>query len=383
MSGDARSAARLVEQVWYGPKTAARAARLGLLPFGALYGLVVAARGRLFDRGLLPVHETALPALSIGNLTVGGTGKTPVAAWLAGELRSRGAHPAIVLRGYGADEPLVHAALNPDIPVIADADRVAGIATARARGADVAVLDDAFQHRRARRVADVVLISADRWDPRHRRLLPAGPWREPLSALRRATLVVVTRKAADAARAREVMEAAREAAPDVPAAVVQLAPGELRAAGSAGAQTAAEPLSRLAGASVLVISAIGDANALHAQLSRAGARLEPPPEAYPDHHPFDAADATRLANLGARADYVLCTLKDAVKLAPLWPRAGPPLWYVSQRVAPEWGAGAVDRVLERVLAARDPGTIDAHPRTAGSHRLTDTPHGHRPPPADR
>lgn len=382
MSGEARSAARFVERVWYGDDGLARGARLALRPLGALYGLVVAARGRLFDSGLLQVHDTELPALSVGNLSVGGTGKTPVSAWLAAELEARAARPAVVLRGYGDDEPLVHAILNPRIPVVTNADRVAGIREARERGADVVVLDDAFQHRRAHRVADVVLLSADRWGPPPALVLPAGPWREPLVALRRASLVLVTRKAASAARAAEVVNAVRAAARGVPTAVVHLAPGEIHPApGTLGAREGAA-LSALAGASVFAISAIGDARAFHQQLVGCGARLSPPPAAFPDHHAFDAGEAARLARQGEAAERVVCTLKDAVKLAPLWPRAGPPLWYVSQRVTPEEGADAVEEVLRTVLDARV-GRGRVNLDTTGSGRLTATDHGHRPPPADR
>src|SRR5690348_7442624 len=137
----------------------------------------------------MTTHDPVLPTLSVGNVTVGGTGKTPVAAWIAAELIDRGARPAIVLRGYGDDEPLVHARLNPDVPVIVAPDRLEGIARAAASGADVAVLDDAFQHRRAQRTADIVLVSAERWT-RTPRLLPAGPWRESLRALRRTSMIL-------------------------------------------------------------------------------------------------------------------------------------------------------------------------------------------------
>jgi tetraacyldisaccharide 4'-kinase len=142
-------------------------------------------------------------------------------------------------------------------------------------------------------------------------------------------------------------------------------------------------LSALSGAAVFVISAIGDARAFHEQLVERGARLVPPPAAFPDHHPFDGGEVARLAREGSRAELVVCTLKDAVKLAPLWPRAGPPLWYVSQRVTPEGDADAVEKVLRTVLDARAPRDRAAHLDSPGSGRLTATDHGHRPPPADR
>src|SRR5919205_723592 len=125
----------LVERVWFGDDLLARAARDALLPGEILYGAVIGLRKALYDSGILTTHKPALPTVSVGNLTVGGTGKTPVAAWIATELIERGERPAIVLRGYGEDEPLVHARLNPTIPVIVSADRASGIVNARVAGA--------------------------------------------------------------------------------------------------------------------------------------------------------------------------------------------------------------------------------------------------------
>ncbi len=199
---------RLLDHIWESSAPDARVARALLSPFGWGYGAAVALRNLAYDRGWYDAHELALPAIAIGNLTVGGTGKTPIAAWFATALRARGARPAIVLRGYGGDEVLVHRRLNPGIPVVADADRVRGVSTARAEGATVVVLDDGFQHRRARRDADVVLLSADRAGPF--RYLPAGPWREPLQSLRRASAIVVTRRNASRVSAQELLaQAAR------------------------------------------------------------------------------------------------------------------------------------------------------------------------------
>ena len=171
----------------------ARAVRSALLPASWVFGAIVARRNARFDAATL--RRAALPSLSVGNLTVGGTGKTPVAAWCVEQLRARGARPAIVMRGVGDDEWRVHGLLNPGTPVIVSADRSDGVFTARARGADCVVLDDAFQHRQAARVADVVLVSADGFSGRAH-LLPAGLYREPLTALRRAQAVLVTDKAA-------------------------------------------------------------------------------------------------------------------------------------------------------------------------------------------
>jgi tetraacyldisaccharide 4'-kinase len=272
--------------------------------------------------------------ISIGNLTVGGTGKTPIAAWVAGELKAIGARPAVILRGYaGGDEIEVHRHLNPGIPVIRNPDRVAGVQRAAEEGADIAVLDDAFQHRRIARVSDIVLVSADAWDG-DVRLLPAGPWREPLSALRRATVAIVTRKAADDPQVDAVTRAL--GAYDVPVAVASLALGSLRTL--AGHERA---LDSIRGEAVHAVAGIGDAGAFFAQLRGVGARVVP--HAFRDHHAFTSSDADRVARAAAGAP-VVCTLKDAVKLDREWPRGAGPLWYVSQRVE-------FDRGREAVLAS--------------------------------
>jgi tetraacyldisaccharide 4'-kinase len=338
---------RVIDRLWWGDGPAARAGRLALLPLELLYGGAVAARGALYDAGVLRSYSPAIPAVSVGNITTGGTGKTPVAAWLAGTLAELGAHPAIVLRGYGADEPLVHARLNPGVPVVVSADRLAGIARAAAGGADVAVLDDAFQHRRARRAVDIVLVSAERWS-RRPRLLPAGPWREPARALRRASLLLVTRKAASAEEAVSTAADLARAAPGIACGVVRLALSELRAAG--GDQV--RPLNALAGARVRAISGIGDPGSFLRQLAEHGAHVHA--HTLPDHHPYSAVSAERLAAAMEPGEMAVCTLKDAVKLAPVWPRAAPPLWYVSQRLMVEHGAEAIGSLLATVLAARRP-----------------------------
>ncbi len=334
------------DAIWFGTGPGARLARSLLFPFEQVYAGVVALRGAAYDRGVLSSHDAVLPVLSIGNLSVGGTGKTPIAAWVAGELRAAGATPAIVLRGYGDDEPLVHQALQPDVHVVMAPDRVAGVKDARSRGADVAVLDDGFQHRRIRRHADWVLISADRWTGDRMHLIPAGPWRERLSALKRASLVVVTRKAAVRDAAIGVVEAVRRSAPALPVAIIHLAPDALRRVGD----TVSRDLASLRGANVRLVAAVGDPNALRVQIEAQGAIVDG--HFFPDHHAFTDVEVARLASGLAADTVVLCTLKDAVKIAPRWPRAGPALWYVSQRVIVEDGADHLSRSIRSVLSAR-------------------------------
>jgi tetraacyldisaccharide 4'-kinase len=340
-----------VRALWEDDSLGWRAARAALIPAELLFDVGTALRSTLYSSGVLTSHPTPVPAIAVGNLTVGGTGKTPIAAHLARRLVELGARPAIVLRGYGNDEPLVHRALNPDVRVVVAADRVVGTHQAYRDGCDVVVLDDAFQHRRVQRVADVVLISADApWDKR-RHVLPAGPWRERLTAARRATLVVVTRKAASHERASHVADDVARAA-GVQTAIVHLVASNLREAGD---DSVAE-IDELRGESVLAISGIGDRGAFHAQLEEHGATVVG--EAFRDHHRFTPADAADLAAKATRYDRAVCTLKDAVKLRPLWP-PGTPLWYVSQRVDVERGGGALDAVLTTALRARSaPSNLD-------------------------
>jgi tetraacyldisaccharide 4'-kinase len=335
---------RAIDEIWTARGKRARVLRALLTPAELLYGAGVSVRGKLYDWGVLPAEEFSVPVLSIGNLTVGGTGKTPVAAWFARRILDRGVTPGIVLRGYGGDETIVHRRLNEGIPVIADPDRARGIREAIANGVGAVVLDDAFQHRRAGRDADVVLINADAWGGRPR-LLPAGPWREPLRSARRATLIVVTRKIADKSVVADVRRALANAAPSVPVVSIHLAPSELRS--TATGQSL--PLQALQGADLTAIAAIAYPDAFFKQLTQLGAIVRP--ISFPDHHAFTAAEARALVTRASDSDFVVCTLKDAVKLEALWPAEAGSLWYVSQRLRIEDGQQHVDRLIENLLSS--------------------------------
>ena len=168
-----------------------------------LYALVVARRNRAFDRGQ-GVGRASIPVISIGNMTTGGTGKTPMVMLTCRLLAEMGRHPAIAMRGYKADgagrsdEAEEYRRLLPDVPVLVGADRLASITAHLAGGAggehsamDCVVLDDGFAHRRLHRDLDVVLLHAG-VDLTTERLLPTGDLREPLGGLARAGLVVLT-----------------------------------------------------------------------------------------------------------------------------------------------------------------------------------------------
>jgi len=345
MSADARLR-ELAEWVWHADGPPAQVARGLLSPLAWAFAQGVQRRNARFDRALAAdtLPAMALPAMSVGNLTVGGTGKTPVASWFVARLQARGAHPALLLRGYGDDEWRVHERLTPGAAVIVNPDRVAGAVTARERGADCVVLDDAFQHRRARRLSDVVLVGADQWQPAAR-LLPAGPYRESFGALARATAVIVTVKAARVDTVDAAVDAVLRHVDPSRLAVVELAATGLRdALGQADAPA-------LRGLRVTAVSAIGNPAAFEQQLERGGAVIGAHLR-YPDHHQFTGGEISEMVRVAEQGDGVVCTLKDAVKLGGLWPRFGPSLWYLSQTVVIKRGAEVLDNECDRVLAAR-------------------------------
>ena len=335
---------RIVESAWTGRGKRARTLRALLSPIELAYRGAVAMRGWMYDSGLFPSEKFSVAVVSVGNLSVGGTGKTPIAAWIARTLTEKGFKPGIVLRGYGGDETLVHQRLNANVPVIVASDRPRGIREAIARGADIVILDDAFQHRRAARDMDVLLMDADSWSG-SARLLPAGPWREPLQSARRASLVIITRKNADKASVEAARRAVAAAAPDVPIAIVHLAAGELRS--TATGQTL--PLHALRGADLTAIAAIARPESFFRQLTELGAVVRP--HSFADHHAFTTSEARNLAAQASSSDFVVCTLKDAVKLESIWPAEAGSLWYVSQRLKIEDGQPHIDRMLDDLLSS--------------------------------
>src|SRR5439155_7923028 len=301
---------------------------------------VRAARGRA-DAVRLP-----LPTIAVGNLSVGGTGKTPLAAWIADYCVARGRTPGILLRGYGGDEPLVHRRLVPQAVVVANPDRVAGAVAARAQGARVFVLDDAYQLLGVGRDLNIAVVSAESaaaspWP------LPAGPWREGRDALGRADLIVVTRRCASAEAARVLADrlGRRRRGVETPVCTARLAVTHLEGMRSGGRQE----LEVLAGRRVLAAAGIADPESFAAQLGTAGASVQL--VAYQDHHAYRPADLERLVRAAAGGDYVVVTEKDAVKLRRQWPgSAAEPLVAV---LAVHWerNGRALEQAVDAALAS--------------------------------
>lgn len=314
MRADRGAGERWIRTWWRGEAgVAGTLANVVAAPVEAAFRGVVRLRNALYGAGLLPSQPGDLPVISVGNLTVGGTGKTPVSAWMVRTFIESGVAPALVARGYGRDELLLHARWNPGVPVVAAARRWEGVRQAAHSGAEVVVVDDGFQHRKLRRDADVVLLAAE--TPFPGRSLPRGPYREQPGALRRADLVIVTRKGASEEEARRVVDRVGESAPDVPVARVALvAIGWGTLTGGEGGPPEELPM---------VVTGVAQPEGVRTLARRqlglgldgASRRGDATPlMAFPDHHEFDLADVMAVARASAGRPVVV-TEKDAVKLA--------------------------------------------------------------------
>jgi len=345
---------RLVRWLWSSRTPLPRVVRAALVPPALLYRGVTMARAAAYRYGWLAARTLPCPTVSVGNLAVGGSGKTPLAAWVAAQCARRGRRPGILLRGYGGDEHLVHQRLVPEAVVVPDPDRVAGAARAVAAGADVLVLDDAYQRLDVARQLNIAAVSAE-----HARSvpwpLPAGPWREGWGALGRADLIVVTRKRASREEGARLAAGLRRRWPGIPVAVAQLAVEHFEELYSGRRH----PLPALAGKRVLVAAGIADPASLAVQVRASGAEVQL--VAYQDHHPYPERDVRRLVQALADADYVVVTEKDAVKLRRRWPEGAREPLVASLEVRWEGNGEAVQRALDALLA-RAPAS---GPRTEG------------------
>jgi tetraacyldisaccharide 4'-kinase len=242
------------------------------------------------------------------------------------------------LRGYGGDETLVHRRSVPEAIVVANADRVAGAEAALAQGAQVLVLDDAYQRLDVRRDLNLAVVAAEttravRW------AVPAGPWREGVEALDRADALIVTRKRATP-EAAEVLADELSSRVAGPVAIAHLGLRHLEGLVS-GRRVAA---SELSGRRVVAAAGIADPDAFVAQVKSIGAQVQV--ATWKDHHDYRDEDLAWLAHAARRADHVVMTEKDAVKLRDRWPASVPePLVAV---LGLEW-----ERAGDRIVAALD------------------------------
>lgn len=336
-----------LQRVWYERRS--QWFSLLLLPLSWVFGSVAAVRRAAYRRGWSHSFRVSRPVIVVGNITVGGTGKTPMTIWLAERLRSRGVRVGIVLRGYGgtstqwprdvtdetsADEvgdEAVLLARRTGAVVVAGPDRVAAANRAIERGAQVIVCDDGLQHYRLARDLEIAVID-ERRGLGNRRLLPAGPLREPPSRLDSVNLRVLTRRVQPAS-ASSALPNAIVTTPFLGEAV-SLGTGEKR------------DLQSFVGSRVHAIAGIGNPQAFFDALTGLGLTVDAQP--LPDHARLTEADITFPDGAS-----VLMTEKDAVKCPP--GAAASRLancWAVRLDVAiSEADAQAIDRLLDRILAA--------------------------------
>jgi tetraacyldisaccharide 4'-kinase len=331
-----------LQRLWYGD--AARWLSSLLLPLAAVFGLAAAARRAAYRRGVFQTQRLSRPIVVVGNITVGGVGKTPFIIWLANRLAARGVRVGVVLRGYGGrsetwprevasstpadevgDEAVLIATRTPAI-VVAGPDRVAAARRAIDLGAQIVLSDDGLQHYRLGRDREIAVVDAQR-GLGNGRLLPAGPLREPPARLDAVDLVVHTRRGSAGetrlpGRSVIAVAALREA--------YSLEDGQTRALGA------------FAGRRVHAIAAIGNPQAFFEALAGAGLDVDARP--LPDHAALTPADV-------AFADDapVLMTEKDAVKCRGFADRRR--LWAVRQELELDAADSAsVDAVIEPLLA---------------------------------
>jgi tetraacyldisaccharide 4'-kinase len=325
--------------------------RIGLRAASVPYGLAVRLRNIAYQRGWLPSEHMPVPVVSVGNLTAGGTGKTPCVEYVARYYRGRDRRVAILSRGYASaggrnDEALVLEENLPDVPHLQGADRVALARTAiEELESEILVLDDGFQHRRLKRDLDLVLVDASApWG--HGYLLPRGLLREPTGSLRRAGVIVMTRCDQTPAELRERLRHTIERiAPEVPLIETTHHAAELR--NSAEAST---PLEVLREGPVAAFCGIGNPEAFRRSLLGLGACLTDF-RSYPDHHAYrreDVEELRRWAGSLTRDSILVTTQKDLVKLR-LSQLGDRPLWYLRIHLRVESGQDVLDGHLQAVL----------------------------------
>jgi tetraacyldisaccharide 4'-kinase len=334
---------RQLMQLWYREHASAAL----LQPLAWAYGVVVALRQRAYASGWARSASAGRPVVVVGNLTVGGTGKTPLTLWLAHALRAEGLRVGIVARGYGSrngrgprrvdalarwqevgDEPLI-LARRSGCPTVVGTDRLAAARALAAQGVDVILADDGLQHLRLARDCEIVVVDGAR-GVGNGHLLPAGPLREPTTRLLQVDAIVVNGNVTHGSLAALL-----------PPAVLTM---QLMASEAVSIdERVRRPLASFQGARVHALAGIGNPQRFFAELREYGMQVIEHP--FPDHHPLTAAEAAF-----ADALPVLMTEKDAVKCSAF---ANPRLWYVpvTAQLAPRDAHELLTRVLAKVRGA--------------------------------
>lgn len=297
------------------------------------YAFVIRLRNGLYSAGLFRAHHVNAVVISVGNLTAGGTGKTPLVVWLCRAMRQRRWPCAILTRGYKAqrgelsDEPAVLAAKCPDVSIVVNPDRVAGAKQAvREHSAEVLLLDDGFQHRRLGRDVDIVTIDAT-VPFGYGRMLPAGLLREPITTLRRADAVVITRcDQVSEERLAQIEGQVRRINPELILATAIHAP--INAATSGGAEIGLE---ELRGKRAYAFCGLGNPEAFFDTLRHIGCVLAGW-RSLDDHCGYTSACLNEIRRQAEEhnVDYIVTTQKDWTKLAQIMPPDnGPRMVYLA------------------------------------------------------
>lgn len=329
--------------------------RTGLLLAEPIYAFGMGARNLLFDLKVRPAYKVDAPVISVGNITTGGTGKTPVVAWLVNRCVILGQKPGVVSRGYRSldgqenDEKRLLAQLCPGVPHIQNRDRVAGAREAIAEcGCDLIVLDDGLQHRRLYRDFDLVLIDAvNPWGYGH--LLPRGLLRESRSALCRAGAILITRS--DQVSPDAVNELKREIRSStlVPILSTSFAPS-----GLVNSRGESRSIDSLRSARVGAFCGIGNPEGFRRTITSLGIEIGGDAfRAFPDHHHYFSIDIEELASWATtrRFDALLTTRKDLVKL-PQTEIGNVPLWGVDIGLRFTDPADDAESLLGSILSSR-------------------------------
>ncbi len=320
--------ARLIQTLWQGQQRWSRLAWLLLVPFALGFSALVRTRNALYDWRLLPIRRATPKVISVGNLTVGGSGKTPFVLWLAQALQQRTHYRiAILTHGYkgsrsdttavGAggeiratpaevgDEAVMLARSFSGV-VIAGKNRLkAAQLASQDFASELVILDDGFQHRRLTRDVDLLLIAGrqDRPGLDRQWLLPAGPSREPPSAARRADMVIVTKGGQPTGLEPDRAEPPLFSADLVPTSLVESGQGDWQELS----------LSLLHRRRVLAVAGIADPAPFYALLQEHDAELTEV-MSFADHHTYTQADWQTIVTIGRRCDLIVTTEKDLVKL---------------------------------------------------------------------
>ena len=292
------------------------------------YSAVVRYRNWRYDTGRTPTTRVEVPVVSVGNLTLGGTGKTPMVEWLARWFIDRGVRVAIVSRGYGAvegqenDEAKELRQKLPTVPHLLNPKRAVGAREAiDHHGAQLIILDDGFQHRRLARDLDIVLV--DGMEPfGFEHVFPRGTLREPLAGFARAQVIALSRSDAIEEKSRQqIHDRVRTFNRDATWLELSHQPRGLRSGDGAS-----QPLDHLQGKRLLAFCGIGNPAGFRHALVSCGYEVADFRE-FPDHHAYQPGDLTNLATWAeqAKVDAMICTHKDLVKLGqpiggsrPIW-----------------------------------------------------------------